>query len=146
MGADPTPAGQAPGPPWRTFAEVKDRLVTLAGEHLDVLPAHALGDARPERLRAGLLGGETPRVEQADLARATAFYEAVGAKKNEQFCDGTASCMIFSDTIHAMLLTHDKFRQFTPKKIADARETSEVLIPTARGNDPQRGIFSGGDL
>jgi predicted lactoylglutathione lyase len=64
----------------------------------------------------------------SDLARATAFYEAIGAKKNEQFCDATASCMVFSETIHAMLLTHDKFRQFTPKKIADAKETSEVLI------------------
>ena len=63
-----------------------------------------------------------------DLERATAFYEAVGAEKNEQFCDSTASCMVFSDTIHAMLLTHDKFRQFTPKKIADAKETTEVLI------------------
>jgi predicted lactoylglutathione lyase len=27
-----------------------------------------------------------------------------------------------------MLLTHDKFRQFTPKRIADAHETSQVLI------------------
>ena len=63
-----------------------------------------------------------------DLARATAFYEAIGARKNEQFCDGTASCMVFSETIHAMLLTHDKFRQFTPKQIADARAVSEVLI------------------
>lgn len=64
----------------------------------------------------------------SDLPRATAFYEAVGARRNEQFCDGTASCMVFSDTIHAMLLTHDKFRSFTPRKIADAREVSEVLI------------------
>jgi predicted lactoylglutathione lyase len=64
----------------------------------------------------------------SDLARATAFYEAVGATKNEQFCDGTASCMVFSDTIHVMLLTHDKFRQFTPKAIADSRTTTEVLI------------------
>ncbi len=64
----------------------------------------------------------------ADLERATAFYEAIGATKNEQFSDHTASCMVFSDTIHAMLLTHDKFRQFTPKAIADARTTSEVLI------------------
>ena len=63
-----------------------------------------------------------------DLARASAFYQAVGAEKNEQFCDATASCMVFSETIHAMLLTHDKFRQFTPKKIADARTSSEVLI------------------
>ena len=36
--------------------------------------------------------------------------------------------MVLSETIHAMLLTHDKFRQFTPKKIADARTCSEVLI------------------
>jgi uncharacterized protein len=35
---------------------------------------------------------------------------------------------VFSETIHAMLLTHDKFRQFTPKKIADAKTSSEVLI------------------
>lgn len=64
----------------------------------------------------------------ADLTRATAFYQAVGAEKNEQFSDGTASCMVFSETIYTMLLTHEKFRQFTPKKIADARTSSEVLI------------------
>jgi uncharacterized protein len=64
----------------------------------------------------------------ADLVRATAFYEAIGARKNEQFCDATGSCMVFSETIHAMLLTHEKFRQFTPKDIADARTTTEVLI------------------
>ncbi len=49
-----------------------------------------------------------------DLPRAIAFYEAVGAVKNEQFTDHTAACMVFSETIHVMLLTHDKFRQFTP--------------------------------
>ena len=64
----------------------------------------------------------------ADLARATAFYEAIGAVKNPQFSDETGSCMVFSETIHTMLLTHDKFRQFTPKKIADARTSTEVLI------------------
>lgn len=64
----------------------------------------------------------------AGLPRATAFYEAVGAVKNPQFSDHTASCMVFSDTIHVMLLTHAKFRQFTPKRIADSKETTEVLI------------------
>jgi uncharacterized protein len=63
-----------------------------------------------------------------DLARATAFYQAIGAVKNAQFCDDTASCMVFSDTIHAMLMTHDKYAQFTTKKIADAKTTSQVLI------------------
>jgi len=63
-----------------------------------------------------------------DLAKATAFYEAIGGVKNPQFSDDTASCIVFSDTIFAMLLTHDKFSQFTPKAIPDAHKTSEVLI------------------
>ena len=70
----------------------------------------------------------------SDLEKATAFYEAIGAVKNKQFCDGTASCMVFSETIHVMLLTHDKFRQFTPKRIADARQVSEVLICISADN------------
>jgi uncharacterized protein len=64
----------------------------------------------------------------SDLPRAVAFYEAVGATKNPQFSDDTAACMVFSDTIHAMLLTHEKYRQFTSKKIVDAKTSSEVLI------------------
>ena len=64
----------------------------------------------------------------ADLARSTAFYEAIGGEKNPQFSDETAACIVLSETIHAMLLTHDKYRQFTSKPIADAHATSEVLI------------------
>jgi predicted lactoylglutathione lyase len=64
----------------------------------------------------------------ADLAAAKAFYEAIGAVNNPTFTDETAACMVFSETIHVMLLTHDKFAQFTPKRIADAHATSEVLI------------------
>jgi len=63
-----------------------------------------------------------------DLPKSIAFYEALGAVKNEQFTDDTAACMVISETIHAMLLTHDKFRQFTPKAIADAKTSTEVLI------------------
>jgi hypothetical protein len=67
----------------------------------------------------------------SDLKRATAFYEAIGAEKNPMFSDDTGSCMVLSDTIHVMLLTHDKFSQFTSKAIADAHRTSEVLICTS---------------
>lgn len=63
-----------------------------------------------------------------DVARSTSFYEKIGATKNPMFSDETASCMVFSETIHAMILSHEKFSQFTPKKIADANTTSEVLI------------------
>jgi hypothetical protein len=64
----------------------------------------------------------------ADLPKATAFYEAVGAKKNPQFCSDMASCLVFSETIHAMLLTHDMFARFTPKRIVNARESVQTLI------------------
>ena len=64
----------------------------------------------------------------ADLKRATAFYESIGATKNPQFSDETASCMVFSETIYAMLLTHEKYKQFTSKKIVDAKTSSEVMI------------------
>ena len=73
-----------------------------------------------------------------DLDRSVAFYEAIGAEKNPQFSDETAACMVFSETIHVMLLTHAKFAQFTPKRIADARETSEVLI--AISADSREGV------
>ena len=64
----------------------------------------------------------------ADLPAAKAFYEAIGATNNPMFTDETAACMVFTDVIHVMLLTHEKFAQFTPKRIADAKESSEVLI------------------
>ena len=63
-----------------------------------------------------------------DLKRATAFYEAIGAVRNPQFSDDTASCMVFSEAIYAMLTTHAKFRQFTPKPIADAKISNQVLL------------------
>lgn len=64
----------------------------------------------------------------ADLPRAVKFYEAVGATRNPQFSDDSAACMVFSETIHAMLLTHEKYKQFTTKPIANTKKESAVLI------------------
>lgn len=63
-----------------------------------------------------------------DLARATAFYSAVGAVRNPQFSDDTAACMVVSDTIFVMLLTHAKWETFTKKPIVDAHRDSEVML------------------
>lgn len=48
-----------------------------------------------------------------DLAASVRFYEALGFTQNPQFSDETAVCMVWSDTIHTMLLTHAKWRTFT---------------------------------
>jgi hypothetical protein len=63
-----------------------------------------------------------------DLAKSVAFYEAVGATRNPQFSDNTGACMVFSDSIYVMLSTHDKYRQFSPKPIADTKATSAVIL------------------
>lgn len=64
----------------------------------------------------------------ADLDRSIAFYEAVGATKNPMFSDETAACMVVSDTIHVMLLTHDKWKGFTDRAIPDAHASAQVLL------------------
>jgi predicted lactoylglutathione lyase len=64
----------------------------------------------------------------SDLQQSRSFLEALGAVNEPKFTDETAACMTLSESIHVMLLTHDKFRQFTPRPIADARAASEVLI------------------
>jgi predicted lactoylglutathione lyase len=64
----------------------------------------------------------------SDLERSVAFYEGVGAAKNPQFSNDKAACMMLSDTIFVMLLTHDFYRGFTAKPIADAHATSAGLF------------------
>jgi uncharacterized protein len=64
----------------------------------------------------------------SDLAKAKAFYEAIGAVANPRFSDQASACMVLSDTIFVMLLTHEKWAQFTRKPIADAHHASEVML------------------
>ncbi len=63
-----------------------------------------------------------------DLNRSQAFFQALGFSFNPQFTDETAACMVISDDIYAMLLTHKKFQMFTPNEICDATKSTEVLI------------------
>jgi uncharacterized protein len=63
-----------------------------------------------------------------NLPAARALYEAIGAINNPQFTDATAACMVFSEAIHVMLLTHEKWAFFTKKPIADAHAASEVML------------------
>jgi len=63
-----------------------------------------------------------------DLPKAKAFYQAIGAVNNPQFTDETAACMVWSEAIYVMLLTHEKWSFFTQKPLVDAHRTSEVML------------------
>lgn len=67
-----------------------------------------------------------------DLPRAMAFYTATGFVNNPRFTDETAACMMLSDTISVMLLTHDKWRAFTQRPITDTRASGEVMLAITR--------------
>lgn len=62
-----------------------------------------------------------------DLDRSKAFFAGLGYTFNPQFTDATAACMVISDDIYAMLLTHEKFAMFSPRPISDAHAATEVL-------------------
>lgn len=63
----------------------------------------------------------------ADLTVAMNFYSALGFENNPQFTDETAACMVWSEAIHVMLLTHDKWRTFTDRPIPPS-SSSEVML------------------
>ena len=62
-----------------------------------------------------------------DLPAAMAFYAALGFENNPQFTDETAACMVWSETISVMLLTHEKWATFTTRPIPP-KTSSEVLL------------------
>ncbi len=68
----------------------------------------------------------------ADVAEATAFYEAIGFEKNPQFSNEQASCMVWSDAIHVMVLDKAFYATFTAKEIADTHTVSAALIALSR--------------
>jgi uncharacterized protein len=56
-----------------------------------------------------------------NLQKSMDFYTALGFTNNPQFSDDTAKCMVWSENIFVMILTHEKFKTFTTKPIADTK-------------------------
>jgi uncharacterized protein len=63
-----------------------------------------------------------------NVARAAAFYEAIGFVKDARFSDDHATSMRWSDAIVIGLLDKAFFATLTPKAVADPRQVAHVLI------------------
>ncbi len=63
----------------------------------------------------------------ADLPRSLSFFKALGFPHNPQFSDDTGACIVISEHINVMVLTHPKFLQFTSKNICDTAKAIEVI-------------------
>ncbi|WP_422528203.1 VOC family protein [Serratia fonticola] len=64
----------------------------------------------------------------SNLPASIEFFRQLGFMFNPQFTDDTAACMVVSESIYVMLLTHEKFQLFTPNPVSDANKATEVLI------------------
>ena len=56
------------------------------------------------------------------------FFTELGYTINPQFSTDDCACVVISDTIVAMLLSRQRYSDFTKKEIADSARTSEVLL------------------
>jgi predicted lactoylglutathione lyase len=70
----------------------------------------------------------------SDLAKAMEFYTALGFSNNPQFSDETGKCMVWSESIFVMLLSHEKFSSFATKPIADTKTTVAGLFSLSMDN------------
>ena len=84
-----------------------------------------------------------------DLPRSIAFYAALGFNQNPQFSDESGACMVLSETIHVMLLTHAKWQGFTTRPICPAGSSEVSLALSVDSKDAvnrlvEAGAASGG--
>lgn len=72
-----------------------------------------------------------------NLNQSVMFYQAIGLIQNQQFSDETAACMVVSDSIFVMLLTHTKWKKFTNKEIPNPHKSAQVLLSLSRSSQQE---------
>jgi predicted lactoylglutathione lyase len=63
-----------------------------------------------------------------DLDRSVEFFTKLGYTFNAQFTDKNATCMVVGDRIYVMLLVEKYFKTFTPKPLAEAKNSTETIV------------------
>jgi len=80
-----------------------------------------------------------------DLQKSMDFYTALGFTNNPQFSDETGKCMVWSESIYVMLLTHEKFSSFATKPIADTKSSVAGLFSLSTDSvDEMNNIMTNG--
>lgn len=69
-----------------------------------------------------------------DLQKSMEFYNALGFTNNPQFSDDEGKCMVWSDNIFVMILSHEKFKKFATKPIADTKSALAALFSLSLEN------------
>ncbi|KAA0068713.1 VOC family protein [Rhodanobacter sp. T12-5] len=70
-----------------------------------------------------------------DLNASIAFYKALGFEQNPQFSDDTGACMVWSEAIYVMVVTHAKWRTFTQRPFPPAGTCASMLSLALESRD-----------
>jgi len=85
-----------------------------------------------------------------DLTKSMDFYTRLGFTNNPQFSDDSSKCMVWSEDIFVMIMTHEKFKTFATKPIADTKKNIAGLFALSvesagKVNDiVKKGLAAGG--
>jgi predicted lactoylglutathione lyase len=69
-----------------------------------------------------------PNLAVKDLDCAVAFFTELGFSFDPRFTDETATAMIVNEQATVMLLTRDRFKDFTKKELVDSARQVEAII------------------
>ncbi len=66
--------------------------------------------------------------------KSNSFFEQLGFKFNPLFSNDVATCLVINEHASVMLLEHVHFKKFTKKEIANAHQTTEVLLAITKNS------------
>lgn len=77
-----------------------------------------------------------------DVKRSREFFGALGFSFNEEFSDDKVACVVIADNIFAMLLEHDRFKEFINGEIADPQTTEALVAISAESREEVDDLLS----
>ncbi|MGQ4668039.1 VOC family protein [Metabacillus halosaccharovorans] len=87
-----------------------------------------------------------------DVKNSTSFFRSLGFEFNAQFTTDNTASMIISDNIFALMMTEDRFKEFSKKEIVDATTSAEAILCLSADSREQvdelvnKAVASGGKI
>jgi len=63
-----------------------------------------------------------------DVEKSKEFYTKMGFTVNPQFSNDSAKCLVWSENIFVMIMTHEQFKSFATKPLADTKNNLAGLF------------------
>ncbi len=76
-----------------------------------------------------------------DLQRSIDFFETLGFAFNTQFTDATATCMLVGEDAYFMLISTERFKEFSKRPVGDSQKETNALFAISVDNRDEVDTF-----